>query len=198
MATLPKTSVSLIKALADDPQSARWDELYLRYEQPMRAFLQSKYPSLEPEDVIQETMVALSRRLPGYSYTPDVKGHFRNYLLGILDHKAADAVNARVRETNARRRLREDPAARHAGDAARAEEWKIAALEVAIEQLLADQSVNPFHRTVFRQLVQEKEKPDTVAARFGVPRNTVDQIKHRLVARLAEAVRRMTAAPQAD
>ena len=68
MPNIPATSVSLIRDIANDPQSARWSELYLRYSEPMAAFLKSRYPSVEPADVIQETMAALFERLPEYRY----------------------------------------------------------------------------------------------------------------------------------
>lgn len=191
MASIPKTSVSLIRALADDPQSGRWDELYLRYEGAMRAFLAAKFPTLEADDVLQEAMVALSRRIPEYRYAPDEKGHFRNYLLGILRHKAADAVAARMREADAREGMRKDssPARPDADDAA---EWRRDALEVALGQLMSDAAVNPMHRAVFRHVALEGESPESVAARFGVSRDNVDQIKRRMLERLKRLVSRMT------
>ena len=187
---IPPTSVSLIRALSDDPQSVRWAELYRRYEEPMRGFLKAKFPSLEPEDVIQETMLALSRRLPDYRYTPDEKGHFRSYLMGILKHKAADAIARRTREADARERLKRQP--RDGGCRPGDDEWRVSALEVAISQLMADESVNALHRMVFRHVVLSHEPPEEVAAKFGISRNNVDQIKRRLTARLADAVRKMT------
>ena len=39
-------------------------------------------------DIIQETLVAPCRALPSYRYAPDEKGHFHNYLTGILRNKA--------------------------------------------------------------------------------------------------------------
>ena len=192
MATIPKTSVSLIAALKDDPQSRRWDELYSRYEAPMRAFLAARHPTLEPDDIIQETMLALMRRMPGYHYTPDDKGHFRNYLLGILAHKAADAIAARTRESDARKRMREDPSTRAGHGRTNYEKWKESAVEVAIAQLMADESVNALHRTVFRHVALMHEQPEAVAAQFGISRENVDQIKRRIISRLGEIVKKMT------
>lgn len=184
MAHLPLTSVSLIRTLSQDPQSARWAELYRLYEEPMRAFLQAHFPSLEPDDLIQETMAALARRLPHYRYLPDEKGHFRNYLIGILKHKATDAIARRLREAEARDGLRQEPAPRPAED----DSWKTAALEVALAQLLADESVNALHRTVFRHVALMHEPPEAVAVQFGLTRGNVDQIKKRLIARLSSMV----------
>lgn len=184
MAQIPLTSVSLIRTLADDPQSARWAELYRLYEEPMRGFLQQRFPSLEPEDLIQETMVALAKRLPDYHYTPDEKGHFRNYLMGILKHKAMDALARRSREAAVQEDLRAQPPERPVED----DTWKSDALEVAIAQLLADDSINALHRTVFRHVALMHERPEDVATQFGITRGNVDQIKKRLIGRLSTLV----------
>ncbi len=188
---IPKTSVSLIVALQDDPRSSRWAEMYRRYERTMREFMQARYPTLEADDAIQETMAALARRMPGYRYLPDEKGHFSSYLLGILGHKAADMAAARAKEANALKKLHADPTARRS---AAPERWKAAAVEVAIAQLMADDTINPLHRTVFRHVALNHEDPGSVAAHFGISRQNVDKIKSRLVSRLASAIRKMTAA----
>ena len=193
MSNIPVTSISLIQAIANDPQSARWEDLYTIYEKPMRAFLQARFPTLEPEDVIQETMLALMKALPGYSYTPDAKGHFHNYLTGILKHKAMDALAARSREALARADLAGQPAGENAAESAEEAEWRQAALEVALAQLLADKSINPLHRTVFEHLVLQHEKPEDVAAALGTSRANVDVIKKRMIERLSEMVEKLTA-----
>lgn len=190
MADIPRTSITLLKALAGDASSSRWTEFYHRYEEPMRGFLHANYPSLEPEDVIQETLVALLKCLPNYHYTPDEKGHFRNYLMGILRHKAVDALRRRVRESE----VRAGSQALGETDYQPAEDdsWKLAALETAIEQLMADDTLSAQTRSIFRHVALMHEKPEAVAAQFGVTRNNIDQIKSRLIARLSELVRTMT------
>lgn len=193
MASMPKTSVTLLKTIALDAQSARWAEFYSRYEEPMRGFLASRFPSLEPDDVIQETMVALARRLPQYRYVPDEKGHFRNYLMGVLKHKAMDGLKALRRTSEAGAAVAEARRDRDA-QAQRAEEdeWRMAALEVAISQLMADGTVNAMHRTVFRKVVLEHMPPADVASELGISRGNVDVIKSRIMERLCEMVERLT------
>ena len=190
MAQVPVTSVSLIRALADDPQSTRWNELYERYLPAMSGFLQAKFPSLEPEDVIQETLVALFRKLPDYRYTPDEKGHFRNYLMGILKHKAADLLKRQSRESNARAALHDEPPADEG--AAEDREWRFAAMEAAVEQLMSDPTINARTREVFRHVALQHEPAEAVALQFGITRNNVDQIKKRLIGKLADLIRLMT------
>lgn len=192
MSSIPPTSVSLLRDISSDPQSERWSELYRRYCEPMFAFARAKFPTLETEDLVQETMAALVERMPGYKYLPDEKGHFRNYLMGILKHKAMDALNRRSREAAARKGLRDEP--RPEGADADDSEWRAAALEVAIEQLMADKSVNALHRTVFRRVALMRERPEDVAREFGISRGNVDVIKKRLLERLGESVRRLVGA----
>ena len=188
MSNVPVTSVSLLQTLAGDSDSSRWDEFYRMYQGSMTDFLRAKFPSLEPDDLIQETMLALSARLPDYRYLPDEKGHFRNYLMGILKHKAMDALERRTREASAREALSAEPAIPEAED----DDWKRSALEVAIAQLLADDAVNPLHRTIFRHVALEHEKPEAVAERFGISRGNVDVIKKRMITRLSQLVSSLT------
>ena len=81
------TSTTLLKALGADANSPRWTEFVARYRPLMESFLLSKFPDVDAEDVMQETLIVLARKLPDYKYAPDTKGHFRNYLLGILKTK---------------------------------------------------------------------------------------------------------------
>lgn len=191
MANAPVTSITLLKGLASGTNNARWAEFFRIYEQPMRSFLSARFPSVDADDAIQETMVALMRRMPDYHYTPDSNGHFHNYLTGILKHKAEDALRREARESGKRDMLKE----RGAADAPREDpdDWKLAAMNAALEQLLSDESVNARAREVFRHVALMHEPPAEVAAAFGISRTNVDQIKRRMVQRLSTLVSSMTA-----
>ena len=190
MANAPVTSITLLKSLASGTDNARWAEFFRIYEQPMRSFLSARFPSVDADDAIQETMVALMRRMPDYHYTPDSNGHFHNYLTGILKHKAEDALRREARESGKRDKLKECGAA----DAPREDpdDWKLAAMNAALEQLLSDESVNARAREVFRHVALMHEPPAEVAAAFGISRTNVDQIKRRMVQRLSVLVSSMT------
>ena len=88
MAEIPTTSTTLLRDIAQDSQHVRWNEFVARYRPMMEAFMHERFPSLDADDIIQETLVALCGILPNYAYDPDEKGHFRNYLTGILRNKA--------------------------------------------------------------------------------------------------------------
>jgi RNA polymerase sigma factor (sigma-70 family) len=187
MANAPVTSITLLKGLASGTDNARWAEFFRIYEQPMRSFLQSRFPSVDADDAIQETMVALTRRMPDYHYTPDRNGHFHNYLTGILKHKAEDALRREARESGKRDRLKHG-----AANPPPSEDWKVAAMNAALEQLLSDESINARAREVFRHVALMHEPPAEVAAAFGISRANVDQIKRRMVQRLSTLVAAMT------
>lgn len=191
---IPKTSVTLLKALANETASVRWTEFFNRYAEPMRAFVAKRYPTIDVDDVIQETMLSLTKCLPNYHYVPDQNGHFHNYLIGIVKHKAEDALRQQTRETGKRAGLATlgngvvQPAPADADD----EQWKMSAMHAAVDQLMADPSLEPRTREIFRHVALMHEPPESVAMQFGTTRNNVDQIKKRLVDRLAKSVAAMT------
>ena len=196
---MSQVSVSLLRDIASGTENARWTEFVRIYEEPMRAFLAARFPSVEADDVLQETMIALMRVMPDYHYTPDGNGHFRNYLVGILKHKAEDAIRRQSRESDRRERIRKSAAdaprrAQAPGEADEEESWRLAAMNAALEQLLSDESVNARSREVFRHVALMHEPPADVARQFGITRNNVDQIKARLIARLRDLIDGMTAA----
>ena len=193
MPNIPNTRISILTAISNSADSARWAEFVRVYEDPMRGFLHSRFPSLEPEDVMQETLVALVKALPNYRYTPDEKGHFRNYLMGILNHKACDILRKRTKESEKRRDFRDEMMCARNDDTDAEEErtFREALFNSAIDQLLNDDTINPTHREIFRHVILMHEPPAEVAELFGVTRNNVDQVKNRLRAKLADIVRAM-------
>lgn len=183
----PTTSTTLLKDLGSDARSPRWAELVSRYRPALLSFLAAKFPMLsdEADDLVQETFVALAEKLPDYRHAPDEKGRFRDYLAGILHHKAVDAVRRRLRERGARAGAAERAAQ---AEPTEAEEraWQVAAFEVALEQYLADPDVQTRTKEIFRRVALAGEKPEVVAAAYGLSRNAVDQIRARATRRLRE------------
>ena len=97
---VPETSTTLLRDLKD-AQHARWSDFVERYRPMMEAYMRGRFPEVEADDAIQETLVALCRILPDYRYAPDEKGHFHNYLTGILRNKAIRAAKAESRRADA-------------------------------------------------------------------------------------------------
>jgi len=165
--------------------------------------MRERFPTLEADDVIQETLIELIRVFPIYHYSPKEKGHFHNYLTGILRHRALRMMGEEQRRAKLAEEMRRVSAsvkttADRKDNAGRAacpqaaetddEEWRHSLLEIALQQLLADESIHERTRLVFARVAVNGEKPDAVAAAFGIARNAVDQMKSRMMARLRELV----------
>ncbi len=172
--------------LGRDAQSVRWSEFISRYRPMMEHYLTRYFPTLDPDDIIQETFIALIKVLPNYHYEPEETGYFHNYLTGILRHKALRILSLETRRNEQLESLATEsssPLNTSPSDQSE-EEWKNAVFETALQQLLNDASIAPRTREIFRTLVLAHENPAVVADRFGLSRNAVDQIKNRLMAKL--------------
>ena len=211
MGNIPTTSTTLLRDVANDSQHVRWGEFVARYRPMMETFLRERFPSVEADDVIQETFLALWKVLPSYHYEPDEKGHFRNYLTGILRNKALrqlrkerkEAVMAgelrRVgsiapcqAETGTHSAITESGRAGSLLPAADDESsWREAIFEIALRQFLADKSVADRTKRIFERTALNGESPETVAAAFKMTRHAVDQVKSRAMARLRTLVKEL-------
>lgn len=192
----PTTSTTLLRELGADAQSPRWAELVAGYRPPLLSFLAAKFPSLSDvaDDLVQETFLALAKRLPGYRHVPDEKGHFHAYLVGILRFLAVDELRRRAREEDARTgAVSVTAASEPTEDETRA--WRHAAYEVALAQYLADPSVQTRTKEIFRRVALGGERPEDVAAAYGLPRNAVDQIRSRATRKLRELAEALAGEP---
>ena len=212
MASIPATSTTLLRDLANDSQHARWSEFVTRYRPVMEAYLRERFPSVEADDVIQETLIAVWAALPSYRYAPDEKGHFHNYLTGILRNKALRQLYKEQRHAEIAEMVHDDascdgrartlaapPSTSSIGRAVAPrpppdvmaddeQSWRETLVEIALRQLMNDESIQSRTRQVFLRVAVNGEKPDDVAVAFGIERNAVDQIKNRMMPRLQKIV----------
>lgn len=188
--TVPVTSISLLKVLGEDARSPRWSEFANKYASTIEGFLFRYFPTVDAEEVVNETLIALVEKLPLYEYDPDTRGHFRNYLIGIVRFKAIAQLKRRTRDANLREELEtkaqlnwEYEKQAYSVDL---RDWQREAYEAALAQFMADKSISPRDKEIFKRVALNGESPESVAEVFGVKRNNVDQIKARMVARLKE------------
>ena len=187
---VPVTSISLLKVLGEDSQSPRWREFLRMYASTIDGFLFKHFPTVDAEDVVQETLRALVEKLPLYEYDPDTKGHFRNYLIGIVRFKAIEQLKRRKRETDLRAELEANAQfeweCEKQSYSVDLRDWQREAYEAALAQFRADKSISTRDKEIFRRVALQGESPEDVAAIFDIKRNNVDQIKARMVAKLKE------------
>lgn len=212
MASIPATSTTLLRDLANDSQHARWSEFVTRYRPMMEAFMRERFPSLDADDVIQDTLIAVWAALPSYRYAPDEKGYFHNYLTGILRNKAVRQLYKEQRHAEIAEMVHDDascdgrartlaapPSTSSIGRAGAPrtppdvmaddeQSWRETLVEIALRQLMNDESIQSRTRQVFLRVAVNGEKPDDVAVAFGIERNAVDQIKNRMMPRLQKIV----------
>ena len=198
MAKIPTTSTTLLRDVASDSQHARWTEFAARYRPMMEAYLRERFPSVEADDVIQETLIAVWAALPSYRYAPDEKGHFHNYLTGILRNKALRQLYKEQRHAEIAEMVHDDAScdgrSRNLSAPQRAiqvgdeRSWRETLVEIALRQLMNDETIQSRTRQVFLRVAVNGEKPDDVAVAFGIERNAVDQIKNRMMPRLQKIV----------
>ena len=190
MKDIPETSTTLLRDIASDAKNARWGEFVARYRPMMAAYLKANFPSLEADDIVQDTLVALVAVLPHYRYAPDETGHFHNYLTGILRNKALKQCRKLVREAAIveNKRLRDALDSQSQGSDYD-DNWRRAVMEIAVRQLLADDQIHEHSKQIFQRLTVDGMSPDSAAAAYGVSRNSVDKIKSRMLERLRGIVR---------
>ena len=186
----PVTSITLLKVLGNDAQSPRWTEFAKLYASTIDGFLFKYFPKVDAEDVVQETLLALTEKLPLYEYDPDTKGHFRNYLVGIVRYKAIEQLKRRKRDADLKAVLEtkaqlnwEYESQSYSVDL---RDWKHEAFEAALAQFMADKSISTRDKEIFRRVALLDESPEGVAKIFDIKRNNVDQIKARMTKKLKE------------
>lgn len=190
MANVPTTSTTLLRDLASDSQHPRWTEFAVRYRPMMEAYLRERFPTVNADDLVQDTLLAVVAALPSYVYDAASSGHFHNYLTGILRHKAINAIRSHRRYTGVISRSEADTDKVQAPTVVESEdEFRHSLMESALGQLMADDEVSARDKQVFEQVAIVGVAPTEVAAKFGLSRANVDQIKKRMTDRLRSLVR---------
>lgn len=191
MANVPETSTTLLRNVRDAEHS-RWPEFVAKYRPMMEAYLKSRFPTLEADDIIQETFAALCGILPGYIYDPDEKGHFRNYLTGILRNKARRALRKSGRQAEINDMAGVDAmAAPQSVVQDDDQSWREAIFEIAMRRFLSDKAIADRTKRIFERTALNGESPESVAASFKMTRHAVDQSKSRAMVRLRELVKEL-------
>ena len=187
MPKIPETSTTLLRDLAQDSRHARWGEFVARYRPMMETYMHTRFPTVDADDAIQETLIALIKVFPVYHYSPEETGAFHNYLTGILRHRALRMIECESRRLDKELKYQEiEGLSASGGNNDDGLSWRESVFEIALQQLLADESISDRTKQVFVRVAVNGEKPEFVAESFGIARNAVDQMKARMKERLRE------------
>ena len=144
--------------------------------------MRERFPSVEADEAIAETLVALVDVFRSYRYDPKETGRFHNYLTGILRHKALRQCKEAERQGDLRRKMAADPLP--VQDDPEEIDYRQSLFEIAVRQFFDDESIAPRTKEIFRRTAIKGESPEAVAKSFMMERHAVDQIKSRSIAKL--------------
>lgn len=182
----PATSVTLLRDLAASAENARWTEFVTRYRPMMEAYMRERFPFVEADEAIAETLIALVDVFKNYRYNPEETGRFHNYLTGILRHKALRLSEQAARRRNMHQRMAAEPLP--AQDDPEEVDYRQSLFDIAVRQFFNDETIAPRTKEIFRRTAIRGESPEEVAKSFMMERHAVDQIKSRSVTKLRTIV----------
>jgi len=196
------TRSTLLHRLHNLEDQESWRTFFDRYwELLYNVARRSGLSEPEAQDVVQETVIAVTKAMPDFRYDP-ARGSFKQWLLRIagrriIDHlrrayrqpRRADVDLETLDEARTPAALISDPAADHV-EAAWEEEWERRILAEAVTRVRG--AVNPKHFQIFDYCVLQEWPASKVAALLGLNAAQVYLAKHRVsqaVKRTARSIR---------
>ena len=201
MSTFPPTSVSLIAKIKDLPpgeDGAAWTRFWELYAPAMRAFAVFKGGVDNADDIVMSVFGKLVDVLRKGQFDP-AKGSFHSYLATMIYNEVhmqhrKDTVRMADAHVPLDETLAESLAAPSSGEVEA--DWQRAILQAATEHVLKKTALSERDRAVYAFYVQERHSIEETAAKFGLARNNVSQIKTRIEKRIAAIGREMAAAAE--
>jgi len=198
MARFPDTPVSLLVRIASEKTGVRdeaaWTRLFELYAPVIRAFAGERGVSGEEEDVVQEIFMKLAAVLgDGRVKVGGDAGKFRRYLATLIRNELVSRWRRRQARGEGTTMSLDDPGsgAEPVVDSETAAlidaKWRFARRKAAVEWTLSKTALSSQSKAVYRAYVVEGRSIGEVATSFGIPRNSVSQIKTR-VERMISAV----------
>jgi RNA polymerase sigma-70 factor (ECF subfamily) len=93
-----QTRQSLISRLKDQGDNESWQDFFNTYWKLIYSFAcRSGLQDAEAQEVVQETVIAVSKQMPGFKYDKS-KGSFKGWLLRLTSWRIADQHRKRKRD----------------------------------------------------------------------------------------------------
>ena len=192
------TRDSLLSRLKDWRDDASWREFYNTYWKLVHGVaIKSGLTPQEAEEVVQETLITVARRIPEFRYDPAVCS-FKTWLLNLTRWRIVDQIRKRRVHTAPSNSPRHDcrrtatidqapdPATQNL-DAVWDAEWEQQLLDAAIQRV--KQKVNPEHYQIFHLSVFKEWPVQKIARELDTSAAQVYLAKHRVGALLKKEVR---------
>jgi RNA polymerase sigma factor (sigma-70 family) len=194
------TRDSLLSRLKDWRDDDSWRDFFNTYWKLVYGVaIKGGLTDQEAQEVVQETVITVARRIPEFKYDPGVCS-FKTWLLNLTRWRIVDQLRRR-RPDNVDGSGRNDGTARTAIvdrlvdpttlnlDAVWDEQWHQHLLEAAITRV--KRQVNPEHYQMFHLCVFKDWPPPKVARELGVSASRVYLAKHRVAAQLKREIKKL-------
>jgi RNA polymerase sigma-70 factor (ECF subfamily) len=198
------TRSSLLSRLRDAGDEVSWRTFFETYWRLIyNVARKSGLTDPDAQDVVQETVIAVAKKMPDFRYDP-AKGSFKQWLLLITRRRIQDHLR-RVYRSLPQAQQNPEEAARSLEnleavsltpdaqiDAAWEQEWRENFFQAALARVR--QRANPKHYQAFDYCVLQNVRPAEVARMLGLSAAQVYLAKHRI----SRAVKRAVAEVEAE
>jgi RNA polymerase sigma factor (sigma-70 family) len=190
------TRASLLSRLRDADDAASWRMFFETYWRLIyNVARKSGLSDEDAQDVVQDTVICVARRMPEFRYDP-AKGSFKQWLLLITRRRIHDRLRRLYRSVRvtgpsaelaggSSEMMSAIPAPDAAVDAAWEQEWRQNVFESAVDRVC--QRVGPKSFQVFDYCVLRNMRPSRVAKMLGLNAAQVYLAKHRVSAAVKRA-----------
>jgi RNA polymerase sigma factor (sigma-70 family) len=202
------TRQSLLARLKDVDDQESWREFFETYWRLIHTTaLKAGLIEVEAQEVVQEVMIAVAKKMPGFTYEPG-KDSLKGWLLAVTRWKVGDQFRKRERAGQPSRLaqsgetpdlLSDDTATVErvpdpTGSSLEAiwdAEWRETLLRAALDRVKL--RVNPAHYEMYHLHVVQGLSPREAARALGVTAAAVHVAKHRVGSLIKKEIRRLEA-----
>jgi RNA polymerase sigma-70 factor (ECF subfamily) len=189
------TRASLLHALKDSDNHARWDEFHRTYRGLLTGIARrSGLNEHEAAETVQDILLAVAQKMPEFQYDP-AKDSFKGWLLQLARWKIADQFRKRAGQARRSGPSDDDLTQVTAGgsvtrnppqlaqpsgsfEAVWDSEWQQLRIAEALARI--KRQVNPAHYAIYHLHVIEEKSASEVCATLGVNRAQIYLAKHRV------------------
>lgn len=194
------TRATLLDRLKNREDQASWQEFFDTYWQLIyRVAKKAGLTDAEAQDIVQETVIAMANKLPGFIYDPKLCS-FKTWMLRLTRWRIIDTVRKRLPQnvtsadsngtaTSALDRIPDESSLKL--DAVWDEEWERGLLAAALQRVKP--LLKPDHYQIFDLYALRQLPVSQVAEIMGVSAARVYLIKHRVAGLLKQEIKALRA-----
>lgn len=189
------TRTTLLHRLKNWKDESSWQDFFDTYWKLIfNVALKAGLTKSEAQDVVQETMISVSKHMPTFEYDRAI-GSFKAWLLNMTRWRITDQFRKRealsANDAVADTRLLDNmmDSSSQALEALWDAEWEARLLDAAIDKV--KRRLDPQKYQIFDFYVNKEWPPEKVAATFGIPIAQVYLAKHRITEMIAEEIKKL-------